>query len=111
MQFTITISDQAVAEDQGLLGFAVIFQIMANRMSVSHFKYGDMADKYPDNAKAIDNVRTRLDLYERDGNVEHLIDAANFAAIEHLYPSHPEAHLESGDEMVKSPGLVYRDDG
>jgi hypothetical protein len=68
-----------------------------------------MADKYPDSATGIDNARARLDLYEKDGNIEHLIDAANFAAIEHIYPSHPKAHFESGDETVKSPGLVYRD--
>lgn len=76
-----------------------------NRILVSHHKYGWMSDTYPDLAQAVISLRARLELYEQDGNLEHLVDVANFAMIEFMYPSHPNAHFRATDSG-ESPGLA-----
>lgn len=82
-------------------------QGMANRMGVSHHKYGPAEDSYPHKVNAIECLKQRLDMYLQDGNTEHLIDVANFAMIEFMYPSHVDAHFEPQDSHT-SPGLVRR---
>lgn len=82
-------------------------QKMANRMAFSQEKYGDLADGYPHRVDAMANVKERIALYEETGNIEWLLDAANFAIIEALYPAHPDAHFRSTDS-TESPGLRSR---
>lgn len=79
-------------------------QKMANRMAFSQEKYGDLADGYPDKVDAMANMKQRIDLYEQTGNIEWLLDAANFAVIEAIYPAHDKAHFRSTDSD-ESPGL------
>ena len=78
--------------------------LMQNRIIVSHYKYGWMSQTYPELAKAIDSAEERLRLYRETGNTEWLVDLANFAMIEFMHPSHPQAHFRAtgSDE---SPGL------
>lgn len=78
--------------------------LMQNRIIVSHYKYGWISQNYPELAKAIDSAEERLRLYRETGNTEWLVDLANFAMIEFMHPSHPQAHFRAtgSDE---SPGL------
>jgi hypothetical protein len=55
--------------------------------------------------KILDTVRKRLDEYERTGNQEHLVDAANYLMIEYKAPQHPNAHFESIEEEDASKRL------
>lgn len=81
-------------------------QGMADRMAMSFFKYGKVADAYPHKVDAIASMQARLDRYARDGNTEHLIDAANFLMIEFMHPKHPDAHFTAEDSS-KSPGRQW----
>jgi hypothetical protein len=82
-------------------------QMAANRMCVSETKYGPLENNYPAPADALATLRERLQRYEETGNTEWLLDVANMAVIEHLFPSHPEAHFRAtGSE--ESPGLRQR---
>lgn len=80
-------------------------QKMRNRIAVSHYKYGWMAHTYPEIGDAIASLKERLALYEKTGNLEHLVDVGNFAMIEYMRPRHPNAHFEAQDSD-KSPGVV-----
>lgn len=80
-------------------------QKMRNRIVVSHYKYGWMRDSYPELADAIASLEERLELFKKTGNLEHLIDVANFAMIEYMYPKHANAHFRATDSN-ESPGLV-----
>lgn len=80
-------------------------QKMRNRIIVSHYKYGWMKESYPELADAIACLEERLALFKETGNTEHLIDVANFAMIEFMYPRHPDAHFKATDSDA-SPGLV-----
>lgn len=83
-------------------------QGMVNRMGVSHAKYGRVRDAYPEKVNALDSLRLRLKTYAETGNTEFLIDAANFAMIEFLCPSHPDAHFRATDSQ-ESPGRKWHD--
>lgn len=79
---------------------------MANRMAMSFFKYGKVADAYPHRVDALRSMQVRLDKYQATGNTEYLIDAANFLMIEFMHPKHPEAHFTPEDSKT-SPGRLF----
>lgn len=82
--------------------------MMDDRMLVSHYKYGHTDEGYPEKSRAVDNVMLRLDEYLKTGNVEYLVDAANFCMIEFMHPSQPNAFLKATDSDG-SPGILYQD--
>jgi hypothetical protein len=83
-------------------------QQMANRMSVSYHKYGPLSDAYPIRMDAVASINQRVAKYQETGNTEWLVDAANYALIEYLHPSHPNAHFLSTDSDC-SPGRLALD--
>ena len=84
-------------------------QGMADRMAVSFFKYGAVADAYPDRVDAIASLKKRMDNYEKDGNMEWLMDAGNFIMIEFMHPRHPKAHFRA-TASEESPGRAWHGD-
>ena len=80
-------------------------QGMLDRMAVSHAKYGALALAYPYKVDAMRSLQTRLDKYYATGNTEYLMDAANFAMIEFMRPSHTDAHYTPTD---RSPGRNWK---
>jgi hypothetical protein len=86
----------------------VFVQGMRDRMAMSFFKYGAVADAYPHKVNALESLRRRLEKYEETGNTEWLIDAANFAMIEFMRPAHKRAHYKPTDSG-ESPGRAAYD--
>ena len=84
-------------------------QGMADRMGVSYFKYGAVADAYPDRVDAIKSLKKRLERYEADGNTEWLMDVGNFAMIEFILPRHEKAHYRP-TSSEESPGRAWHGD-
>lgn len=72
-------------------------QGMYDRMCVSFFKYGPVANGFPEKVDALATLRLCLDAYAKDGNTEHMIDAANYAMIEFMRPRHADAHFKATD--------------
>lgn len=103
MIFEINIPDQVIDEEPEMRLYLAALQLMVNRMAMSHFKYGNMSDKFPDSANAAVGVKTRMALYENSGNTENCLDAANYAVIEYLFPSHGKAHFRA-QAAHESPG-------
>ena len=91
---------------------------MRSRMAVSRYKYGLVADAYPEKVNALASIAARFDRYLNGdpakgiapGNAEWLIDVANFAMIEFMHPSHPTAHFV-GTDADQSPGRVEKVSG
>lgn len=81
-------------------------QGMVDRMGMSYFKYGRVAEAYPEKVDAIASLKARLDKYDRTGNTEFLMDVANFAMIEFMHPRHQDAYFEPTDSD-QSPGRVW----
>ena len=78
---------------------------MKNAIEMSHYKYGYMSKTYPELAQAYKCIQERLDLYVKTHNTEYLIDVANFAMIEFMYPSFKDSKYDPKDSD-KSPGLA-----
>ena len=71
-----------------------------DRMVVSYFKYGPVAENYKklQTINAIASLEKRLQMYKETGNTEFLVDSANFCMIEFMYPQHPNAHFTVLDD-------------
>lgn len=78
---------------------------MKRAMTASFYKYGPVKENYPQNVDAVESLKKRLKQYAETGNTEYLIDVANFAMIEFMYPKHEKAFYQATDSD-KSPGLV-----
>lgn len=88
----------------------VFLQGMINRVSVSHLKYGLLADNFPTKVDAIACVGRCVDKYVETGNTEYLIDAANYVMFEFMHPARSDAYFEATDSSG-SAGVTYRDMG
>lgn len=78
---------------------------MKNAIETSHYKYGWANLTYPELAQACKCIEERLELYKKTHNKEYLIDVANFAMLEFMYPSFSDAKYAPTDSD-KSPGLA-----
>ncbi len=78
---------------------------MKNAMLMSHYKYGYVGQTYPELAQARKCIDERLDCYIKTHNTEYLVDIANFAMIEYMYPSFSDAFYKPTDSEG-SPGLA-----
>lgn len=78
---------------------------MKNAIETSHYKYGWASKTYPELAQARKCIQERLDLYNKTHNKDYLVDVANFAMLEYLYPSYADARYIPTDSD-KSPGLA-----
>ncbi|MEK6288191.1 MAG: hypothetical protein AABO57_20925 [Acidobacteriota bacterium] len=81
---------------------------MLDRMVTSYHKYGPISDAYPRKVNALESLNQRIEKYLETGNTEWLIDAANFAMIEFMYPAHPKAHFRPTDSE-QSPGRTSQE--
>lgn len=79
--------------------------LMDAAMLVSFYKYGPVAEGYPERVNAIESLKLRLDKYAATGNAEYLVDVANFAMIEFMHPKHEQAFYQATDKDG-SPGRV-----
>ena len=78
---------------------------MKNAIEMSHYKYGWASKTYPELAQAYKCISERLELYIETHNKDYLVDIANFAMLEFLYPAFEDAHYTPTDSD-KSPGLA-----
>lgn len=78
---------------------------MQNAIEMSHYKYGWASKMYPELAQAYKCIRERLDLYEQTHNKDYLVDVANFAMLEFMFPAFPDAAYHPTDSDG-SPGLA-----
>lgn len=78
---------------------------MKNSIEMSYYKYGNANKTYPELAQAYKCIKERLEAYEKSHNTEFLVDVANFAMLEYMYPSFEDAHYIPTDSD-KSPGLA-----
>lgn len=55
---------------------------MRNRLVMGAFRYGLFSDPDKFQYRCLESIRRRLDAFEHDGNLEHLVDAANLCMVE-----------------------------
>lgn len=89
-------------------------QLRLNRLVMGALRYGPMAGSHHDSygydpdlitgpwldqggSRRIQSAINRLEDYQRFGNAEHLLDAANLCGIEFEYGNHPLKHFKPLD--------------
>lgn len=67
------------------------------RIEVSYHKYGSARDNFGGGrVDALETAKLCLDAFEKDKNLEHLIDAANYLMFRFMYP-YPGEHFKPTD--------------
>src|ERR1700722_5170902 len=66
-------------------------QKMANRLLVGELRYGAPNRR----KKYLSRALTELKAYQKTGNQEHLINAANYCLLEKIAPEHAQAHFNN----------------
>lgn len=74
--------------------------LMRNRLLMGRFRYGRMDRKEERNYDRVGSMTQRLSLYQKTGNLEHLVDVANLAMMEFEHGEHPFKHFEAADDGV-----------
>jgi hypothetical protein len=82
--------------------YSVAFiQGMVNRMLTSFYKYGHAKIAIQNGVDCKESAAQRWREYEKTGNTEYLMDVANYAMMEFMYPTVEGAHY---DPESRSPG-------
>jgi hypothetical protein len=81
-------SSKSPRDPQKFLDFV---QRQANRLIVGEWRYGA-----PNRRQLyMSRLEKELEAYKKDGNVEQLINIANYAFLESIEPEHPQAHFDN----------------
>ena len=93
MQLTLWWSDKIKQDPKTVRDF---FQKMANRLLIGHLRYGP--------PKREQNYMTRMimemKVYKRTGNMEHLINIANYCWLESEAPENKKFHFNATVDSV-----------
>ena len=75
-------------------------QLMRNRLVMGAMRYETFEEKREKgcNYDYIASTLSRLEKYKKDGNLEHLVDAANCLLLEFEFGSHPNRHFAAVDD-------------
>jgi len=71
---------------------------MRDRMIMGAFRYSRLHDPEKPHFDMIASAHERLDLYQKTGNMEHLVDIANMCLLEFEEGTHPNKHFKSMDD-------------
>lgn len=75
-------------------------RLCRNRLLVGSYRYGLMnAPGKPKYSRSLDIIK-RMELYIKDGNLEHLIDIRNLAMLEFEEGTHSKRHFSASDDGV-----------
>lgn len=75
------------------------------RVEVSYYKYGSARDNFGGGrVDALKTAKLCLDAFEKDKNLEHLVDAANYLMFRYMYP-YPGEYFKPTDSS-ESVGTV-----
>lgn len=73
-------------------------KLMRNRLIMGALRYNLLNEKV--SYDSITSIRQRLDLFEQDGNGEHLVDIANLALVMFTREDHLKFHFKSIDDGI-----------
>lgn len=80
-------------------------KLRQNRVEVSAHKYGPARKNFGEGrVDALKTAELCLDAFKKDGNTEHLVDAANYLMVRFMYPMPGEEFRATGSS--ESVGTV-----
>lgn len=74
------------------------------RVEMSHFKYGPARENFATGrVDAVKSAEKCIDAFHKDGNTEHLVDAANYLMFRYMYPMPGEYFKPTDSNESVSP--------
>lgn len=86
----LTYPDSIEMDPQLLSEFRIFMQRMLERRFVGQLRYGQPSARQ----RYLTRLKKELVAYERTGNYEHLVNIANYAALEGIAPQHYKFHFD-----------------
>lgn len=74
--------------------------LMFNRLRVGYYRYGHDDHRTGIEYDLAREAGKRLVLYQETGNLEFLVDAANYCALEFVFGKHSNRHFEAHDDSA-----------
>jgi len=81
-------------------------KLMRNRLIMGAFRYGLMSEQDFSTYDLVEECKKRLDLFVKDGNLEHLVDAANMLLLRFFWGNKNKEKFEAIDDGVHSTKLI-----
>lgn len=73
-------------------------QLRKNRVEVSYYKYGAAKKNFGEGrVDAIATAELCIEAFKKDGNTEHLVDAANYLMFRFMFPMPGESFTATDD--------------
>jgi hypothetical protein len=88
----------------------VFEKLMRNRLLMCAFRYVRLHDVNKPKYNRVQKIKDKIEIYERTGNLECLVDIANIALMEFEEGEHPLKHFRSTDDKDHSeiiPDSLY----
>ena len=80
-------------------------RLRKNRVQMSYYKYGSARDNFGGGrVDALATAERCIEAFKKDGNTEHLIDAANYLMFRYMYPY--EGEIFTATDSTGSVGTV-----
>jgi hypothetical protein len=100
----VTITDTTKRFRKRCIKLQEFTQMMANRIMVGVFRHeADNPDNFGTPIQDYHkHLKQKLRMYEQTGNLEFLIDIANYAALEFYNSNHPNQHFKEVDSNGRS---------
>ena len=77
-----------------------INQLCTNRLVMGSLRYNATGLKTDPKYDILKTIQLKLNLYNSDGNQEHLLDLINYAKLEIINRTHPLAHFNTVDDGI-----------
>ena len=77
-----------------------INQLCTNRLVMGSLRYNATGLKTDPKYDILKTIQLKLNLYNSDGNQEHLLDLMNYAKLEIINRTHPLAHFNAVDDGI-----------
>lgn len=74
--------------------------LMRNRLIMGAFRYGLFSNPDKFAFRIVESMLARLHLYQRDRNLEHLVDVANLALVEFVAGRRVGLHVHPADDGI-----------
>ena len=78
-----------------------INQLCTNRLVIGSLRYNATGLKTDPKYDILKTIQLKLNLYNSDGNQEHLLDLINYAKLEVINRTHPLANFNAVDDGIR----------
>lgn len=77
---------------------ANFMRLMINRITFGRYRHGKKDAPVRIDYNHVHSIKERIIKYQKDGNLEHLVDVANLCMLEFELGKHPRRHFKAIDD-------------